>query len=169
MIRTPDPILVVDPNHRTTGAGVIALLPPASTDVSSAVQSGRTALPLSPGCPGPLPMPNAGEGMRFTQPIGVAVAQVFGVDAAAIDAETRGRADVALARQVAMYLAHVACGMSLTDVGRMFSRDRTTVAHACAVIEDRRDDKVFDRAIELLEMVVAALVRFRTNRTHSPI
>ncbi|MEQ1711536.1 MAG: helix-turn-helix domain-containing protein [Hyphomicrobium sp.] len=114
-------------------------------------------------------MPRPSDRLRFPQPIGVAVAQVFGVDAAAIDAETRGRAEVALARQVAMYLAHVACGISLTDVGRMFSRDRTTVAHACAVIEDRRDDQMFDRAIELLELVVRALARVRAGHHRSSI
>ncbi len=117
----------------------------------------------------PAPAPRPSDGLRFTQPIGVAVAQVFGVDAAAIDAETRGPAEVALARQVAMYLAHVACGISLTDVGRMFSRDRTTVAHACAVIEDRRDDQIFDRAIELLELVVRALARVRAGHHRSPV
>lgn len=100
-------------------------------------------------------------------PIGMAVAQVFGVEASLIDAGTRGQAKVALARQVAMYLAHVACEMSLTDVGRMFGRDRTTVAHACAVIEDRRDDPVFDRAMELLEIVVKALLSARPS--HRPV
>lgn len=118
----------------------------------SAREAPSCILPL---WPEPVALPR--DSLPFTQPIGAAVAQVFGVDAAAIDIETRGRARVALARQVAMYLAHVTCGMSLTDVGRMFSRDRTTVAHACAVIEDRRDDPRFDRAIELLEMVVHAL------------
>lgn len=137
-------------------------MPQADADVSLAVQP-ASAVVLLPSWPGPVPLSRAADGIPLTQPIGVAVAQVFGVDAAAIDAETRGRAEVALARQVAMYLAHVACGMSLTDVGRMFSRDRTTVAHACAVIEDKRDDKVFDRAIELLEMVVAALSRLRAT------
>lgn len=33
----------------------------------------------------------------------------------------------------------------------MFERDRTTVAHACTVIEAARDDASFDRALELLE------------------
>lgn len=169
MIRMADPILDLDPKRRTTGPGVIALMPTASADVSLALQPGPHALQLPPTRPGPFPLQPAYDGMPFTQPIGVAVAQVFGVDAAAIDAVTRGRAEVALARQVAMYLAHVACGMSLTDVGRMFSRDRTTVAHACAVIEDRRDDKVFDRAIELLEMVVTALARFRATHRHGTI
>jgi hypothetical protein len=33
----------------------------------------------------------------------------------------------------------------------VFARDRTTVAHACARIEDRRDAAPFDRALDLLE------------------
>ena len=64
-----------------------------------------------------------------------------------------------MARKVAMYLAHVACRLSLTDTGKLFNRDRTTVAHACAVIEDRRDDPLFDRALDLLEWAVAALTK----------
>jgi Bacterial dnaA protein helix-turn-helix len=86
-----------------------------------------------------------------------AVVQVFGVDHDDLYRITRGRAKVALARQVAMYLAHVACGLTLTDTGRLFGRDRTTVAHACVVIEDRRDDPVFDRALDLLEWAVPSL------------
>jgi hypothetical protein len=58
-----------------------------------------------------------------------------------------------------MYLAHVAAGLSYTEVGREFRRDRTTVAHACAVVEDLRDDPTIDRAIELLELVVHSSVR----------
>ncbi len=86
-----------------------------------------------------------------------AVVQVFGVGQEDLRRLTRGRANVALARQVAMYLAHVACGLTLTDTGRLFGRDRTTVAHACGVIEDRRDDPLFDRALDLLEWVVPAI------------
>jgi len=86
-----------------------------------------------------------------------AVVQVFGVGREDLHRLSRGRAKVALARQVAMYLAHVACGLTLTDTGRLFGRDRTTVAHACGVIEDRRDDPLFDRALDLLEWSVPAL------------
>jgi hypothetical protein len=86
-----------------------------------------------------------------------AVIQVFGVAHDELHRLSRGKAKVALARQVAMYLAHVACRLSLTDTGKLFGRDRTTVAHACAVIEDRRDDPLFDRALDLLEWAVAAL------------
>lgn len=87
-----------------------------------------------------------------------AVAQVFGVAHDDLFKATRGRARGALARQVAMYLAHVSCRLSLTEVGQLFARDRTTVAHACAVVEDRRDDPVFDRTLELLELVVPRLL-----------
>jgi chromosomal replication initiation ATPase DnaA len=83
-----------------------------------------------------------------------AVVQVFGVGYEELHGSTRGRARIAFARQVAMYLAHVACRLSFTDTGRLFGRDRTTVAHACSVVEDRRDDPVFDHALNLLEWAV---------------
>ncbi|HXF53876.1 MAG TPA: helix-turn-helix domain-containing protein [Hyphomicrobiaceae bacterium] len=86
------------------------------------------------------------------------VAGVFGVESDLLRLPTRGRARVALARQVAMYLAHVACGLSLTAVGELFERDRTTVAYACGVVERRRDEPSFDGAIELLECIVRVLV-----------
>jgi len=88
-----------------------------------------------------------------------AVGQVFGIAGMDLRRTTRGRAKVALARQVAMYLAHVGCGLSLTETGRLFSRDRTTVAHACGVIEDRRDDPLFDRVLDLLEWAVPLLTQ----------
>ena len=81
------------------------------------------------------------------------VANVFGIAAGELALRTRGRAKAAFARQVAMYLTHVACGFNLSDVGRIFRRDRKTVAHACMIVEDRREDPEFDRSIELLEAV----------------
>jgi chromosomal replication initiation ATPase DnaA len=89
------------------------------------------------------------------------VAGVFDIESDLLRLPTRGRARVALARQVAMYLAHVGCGLSLTEVGAMFERDRTTVAHACRVVERRRDDPNFDDAIDLLESIVRILVGAR--------
>ncbi|MDZ4761742.1 MAG: helix-turn-helix domain-containing protein [Alphaproteobacteria bacterium] len=64
---------------------------------------------------------------------------------------TRGSTDAAFARQAAMYLSHVAFGMSLARVAAAFQRDRSTVAHACHVMEDRRDDAGFDAWLEALE------------------
>jgi len=94
---------------------------------------------------------------RLRTVIEATVAKVFAVTASDLSQASRGRAPVALARQAAMYLAHVSCRLTLTEVGAMFARDRTTVAHACAVIEDRRDDAPFDRALELMEWIVPAL------------
>ncbi len=93
------------------------------------------------------------------------VSRVFAIPADDLRSATRGRATVALARQAAMYLAHTVCGLSLTEVGRLFERDRTTVSHACALIEDQRDDEVFDQLLELLERVTRAEVRRRLGDT----
>ncbi len=96
-----------------------------------------------------------------------AVSQVFDVLVEDLRRASRGRARVALARQVAMYLSHVGFGLSLTEVGRLFERDRTTVAHACSVVEDRRDDATFDRTLELLEWASRALACDRCDEVQS--
>lgn len=71
----------------------------------------------------------------------------------------RGDREIAFARQIAMYLAHVGFGMSLTEVGRNFGRDRTTVRHACALVEDVRELPRFELAISALEAGMIALAR----------
>ncbi len=86
--------------------------------------------------------------------INAAVAAAFTVPIGELHATTRRRAPVALARQSAMYLAHVAFGLSFTEVGRVFGRDRTTAAHACRRIEDRRADVGLDTALAELEHVL---------------
>lgn len=90
-----------------------------------------------------------------------AVSQVFAIQLVDLSQQTRGVAKVALARQVAMYLAHVSVGLNFTQIGELFERDRTTVAHACGVIEDRRDDPLFDTVLELLECAVLNMLQFR--------
>ncbi len=89
--------------------------------------------------------------------LGYTVGQVFGIGSGELHRTTRGTAPMALARQVAMYLAHVVFGLRLREVGQMFERDRTTVAHACGLVEDRRDDPRFDRALDLLELILIAM------------
>ena len=82
------------------------------------------------------------------------VLSVFRIPSLAL--RSRGRAaPVSLARQIAMYLAHVAFRLSFTQVGQLFGRDRTTVAHACGVIEDLRDDQIIDRALTVLTAALA--------------
>src|SRR6476659_8463067 len=86
-----------------------------------------------------------------------AVSGVYMVVGADLWAGTRRHPRAAFARQVAMYLAHVTCGLTLTEVGEVFARDSTTVAHACGLVEDLRDADAFDRSLELLEGVLHAL------------
>jgi chromosomal replication initiation ATPase DnaA len=95
------------------------------------------------------------------------MSNVFGIEAGALWCETRGVKDIAFARQVAMYLAHVACGMTLTEVGVVFGRDRTTVAHGCLKIEIRRDDPIFDRALDLLSWALPTLVTRSETWSHT--
>jgi len=90
--------------------------------------------------------------------IDLAISNVFGIDAERLWSCRRDVRDIAEARQVAMYLAHVCCRMSLTEVGAMFGRDRTTVAHACLKVEWRRDDPSFDRALDVLGWALPTLV-----------
>ncbi|SHO66211.1 dnaA protein helix-turn-helix [Pseudoxanthobacter soli DSM 19599] len=84
------------------------------------------------------------------------VAAVFHLPVAELDAPTRRRAPVAFGRQVAMYIAHVGIGLSLTEVGRLFGRDRTTAAHACRLIEERRDDPDLDGRLAMIEAMIGA-------------
>jgi Bacterial dnaA protein helix-turn-helix len=66
-----------------------------------------------------------------------------------------------------MYLAHVTFRLSLTEVGRLFDRDRTTVAHACAVVEDLRDDQIIDRALTVLAAALGPGLSHRSPVTIS--
>lgn len=64
---------------------------------------------------------------------------------------SRGSRKIAAARMLGMYLAHVTFSLSLTRTGRIFGRDRTTVRHACAQIEDARDRPGLERSLSLIE------------------
>lgn len=86
-----------------------------------------------------------------------AVAAAFAVPAEELRAPSRRRAAAAFARQSAMYLAHVALGLSYSEVGRLFRRDRTTAAYACQTVEERRDDPAIDRRLVMLEAVCAEI------------
>ncbi|WP_424547770.1 helix-turn-helix domain-containing protein [Shinella zoogloeoides] len=60
-------------------------------------------------------------------------------------------------RQIAMYVSHVVLRLSLSEIGMAFGRDRTTVGHACNVVEDRRDDAAFDAFVSAIERVVLSV------------
>lgn len=104
---------------------------------------------------------------RLKAIVEMTVADVFSVEIARLRAESRGQARVAHARQVAMYLMHCAFGVSLTDIGLAFSRDRTTVGHACKIVEDRRDEANFDYMLCNLEEIIRHRARVSTHHTVS--
>ena len=95
------------------------------------------------------------------------VSEVFAVDIDRLQGGSRGQAQVAQARQVAMYLLHCAFSVSFTDIGHAFARDRTTVGHACKLVEDRRDDSTFDFMMNNLEEIVRHLAKISLG--HSEI
>ncbi|SMC96898.1 helix-turn-helix domain-containing protein [Rhizobium sp. RU36D] len=70
------------------------------------------------------------------------------------------------ARQIAMYVCHVVLRLSLSEIGRAFGRDRTTVGHACHVVEDRRDDPAFEAFVSALERVARRLVEPQAGVFH---
>jgi hypothetical protein len=86
-----------------------------------------------------------------------AAALAFGVPPDELRARSRRGAQVAFARQSAMYLAHVVLGLNYREVGELFRRDRTTAAHACRCVEDRRDDPTIDVRLDMLEGVCAEI------------
>jgi len=90
-----------------------------------------------------------------------AVAAAFAIPPAELRAPTRRSAPSALARQTAMYLAHVAFGLTLTEVGQIFGRDRSTAAHACRRTESRRDDPSMDTLLVGLERACTTLTPAR--------
>lgn len=79
------------------------------------------------------------------------------------DLRQPGRTALATARvrQIAMYVTHVTLGIAMGEIGRCFGRDRTTVVHACHLIEDMRDDEEFDRIVSTFERVVRAAFDLR--------
>lgn len=79
------------------------------------------------------------------------VAAARGLSTTALMGPDRGKADIALARQLAMYLMHTHYSRIYSEVGRFFGRDRTTVSHACGLIEEMREEVAFDAGVARLE------------------
>lgn len=68
-----------------------------------------------------------------------------------------GRRATSHVRQVAMYVCHVAYSMPMGEVAQAFGRDRTTVGHACRMVEDRRDDRAYDTFVAIVERMASAV------------
>lgn len=88
-------------------------------------------------------------------------AALFNVSSKELRQTGRTSAGVSRVRQIAMYVTHTTLGVSMQEVGRGYARERTTVRHACHLIEDMRDDEDFDRTVMTTERVALAAFRNR--------
>lgn len=79
------------------------------------------------------------------------VCEYFGLKMQDIKARKRTK-EVALPRQIAMYLSKQLTGGSLSDIGKnMGGKDHATVIYACKQVEDKKSkDENFNRMIETL-------------------
>jgi chromosomal replication initiation ATPase DnaA len=125
---------------------------PASVHVAD-----RSSQPTSPSASAAHRRDGRRGARRVCELVALATAAAFAVPVGELTAATRRTPYVAFARQSAMYLVHVTFGLSYSEVGRAFGRDRTTAAYACKLIEDRRDDPAVDAVLDALESVCGAL------------
>ena len=75
----------------------------------------------------------------------------FGVSTKDLLSATKGPSHMSFARQVAMYLMHVVFQIRIAGVGRAFGRDPSTASYACRIIEDERENPLFDHKLQILE------------------
>ena len=92
------------------------------------------------------------------------VAAEFGVAESELRRTNRCAQPIAFARQVAMYMAHVAYQLSYDEVASAFGRDRTTVTYACGAVEDARDDAALEAKLDKVEGRMRALARIVQGR-----
>jgi hypothetical protein len=86
---------------------------------------------------------------------------LFSVPSKELRKPGRTAISVSRVRQIAMYVAHVVLRLTMSEVGVGFGRDRTTVHHACQVVEDMRDEAEFDRMVQVIERIASAAFRNR--------
>lgn len=82
------------------------------------------------------------------------VAHAYGVTLEDMSADTRGAPRAALARQIAMYLAHIVFAMTIDEIAHAFARHRTTAHHALKRVEELREDPDLDRTLHFLETML---------------
>lgn len=88
---------------------------------------------------------------RLLAALTLRVSSIFAVNAEAVSKYRRGSPSVVRVRQIVMYLAHIALGLSPVEVALVLNRDRSSVKLALRVIEDGRDDPAFDQFLACLE------------------
>ena len=85
------------------------------------------------------------------------IAQIFDVPLSGLRSRSRNIAEIAFARQTAMYLMSTLCGFSISEVSIYFNRHISTVSHACALVEDKRDSSEFDLKLSEVEDFIRSI------------
>jgi len=94
--------------------------------------------------------------------VGVVVSEMYAMTGGGTEAEGRHRRrSRSHMRQIAMYLCHVILQIPMSDIAEAFGCDRSTVGHACKVIEDRRDDRSYDAFVSSIERIIEAILGLR--------
>jgi chromosomal replication initiation ATPase DnaA len=80
------------------------------------------------------------------------VMQIYAVTAGEMRGMTRGRPRAARARQIAIHLTRSVFAMSHKQLAAEFGRDRSTICHACNLIDQlREEDGEFDSTLRWME------------------
>lgn len=87
----------------------------------------------------------------------VLLSDFFQVSLEELRSAQRGSSHVARIRQFGMYIAHTMFGLSMSEVAYAFSRERTTVKHACHLMEDMRENAQFDRSVSSFEYLIRTI------------
>ncbi|MBL4892767.1 MAG: DNA replication initiation protein [Rhizobiaceae bacterium] len=85
------------------------------------------------------------------------VSSFFEVSVESLQGRTRGVAHTCQARQICMYLLHTSLSIPYPEIGQLFRRDRTTISHACMIVEDLRDDCDIDLSLTRLESILETI------------
>ena len=120
---------------------------PCPTDTAFASPAGSG---IAPDVPAPSPRRRRDLVLQIT-------ALAFGLSRRRLAGAGREAPRAVFARQVAMYLLHVVFSLPMQHVGELCRRDRSTVAHACRLVEERREDARFDAFLHDLERAARAL------------
>jgi chromosomal replication initiation ATPase DnaA len=102
---------------------------------------------------------------RQAQRVRMLAARFCGVAARELELVERPGSQMALARQLAMYLANRVYRLSHAQTAAMFGRERDAASYACRRIEALREDPRFDwQVFEVETLLRAAEVYARESR-----
>ena len=71
----------------------------------------------------------------------------------------RGKSGIIRARQIAVYLMHTTLSFTYTQIANVYGKDRTTISHACRLIEDLRDESDFDYKMVEYEATISIVLK----------